>query len=56
MKVSLAAQTLSASVASSHAMSSYPMPAKFTIIKQKGGLIFPSVSVLKIIKAAEIVF
>ena len=38
-----------------HAMSSYPMPAKFTIIKQKGGLIFPSVSVLKIIKAAEIV-
>ena len=39
-----------------HAMSSYPMPAKFTVIKQKGGLIFPSVSVLKIIKAAEIVF
>ena len=39
-----------------HAMSSYPMPAKFTIIKQKGGLIFPSVSVLKIIKATEIVF
>ena len=39
----------------SHA-SSYPMFARFTAFKQQGGLIFPSVAVLKIVKAAETIF
>ena len=34
----------------------YPLYAKFTILKQKGGLIFPSPAVLKIVKAADVLF
>ena len=32
------------------------MYAKFTLLKQKGGLIFPSPAVLKIVKATEVLF
>ena len=35
---------------------SYPVYAKFTHSKQKGGLVFPSPAVLKIVKATEVVF
>ena len=34
----------------------YPLYAKFTLLKQKGGLIFPSPAVLKIVKATEVLF
>ena len=34
----------------------YPIHAKFTCLKQKGDLILPSPAVLKIIKAAEVLF
>ena len=34
----------------------YPMHAKFTCFKQKGGLILPSPAVLKMVKAAEVHF
>ena len=34
----------------------YPLQAKFTCFKQKGGLLFPSISLLKILKAAEVTF
>ena len=34
----------------------YPWYAKFTEFKQKGGLIFPSLSVIKIVKATEVAF
>ena len=37
-------------------MSSYPPEAKFTSFKQKGGLLFPSLAVFKIIKTAEVIF
>ena len=37
-------------------MTSYPIAARFTLSKQKGGLIFPSSSVLKIVKATETIF
>ena len=39
----------------SHAshVSSYPMFARFTVFKQQGGLIFPSVAVLKIVKTTK---
>ena len=42
----------------SHAshVSSYPMVARFTAFKQQGGLIFPSVAVLKIAKATKTIF
>ena len=34
----------------------YPLHAKLTCFKQNGGLIFPSQSVLKIVKASEVLF
>ena len=34
----------------------YPIHAKFTYFKQKGGLILPSPAVWKIVKAAEVLF
>ena len=34
----------------------YPVYAKFTVFKQQGGLMFPSASVLKIVKATEVIF
>ena len=34
----------------------YPLYAKCTLLKQKGGLIFPSPAVLKIVKATDILF
>ena len=34
----------------------YPVYAKFTAFKQQGGLAFPSASVLKIVKATEVIF
>ena len=34
----------------------YPLHAKLTCFKQNGGLIFPSQSVLKLMKAAEVLF
>ena len=34
----------------------YPVFAKFTTFKQQGGLVFPSASVLKIVKATEVIF
>ena len=37
-------------------MSSFPFYAKFAASKQKGGLVFPSVAVLKIVKATEVIF
>ena len=37
-------------------MSSFPFYAKFAVSKQKGGLVFPSVAVLKIGKAPEVIF
>ena len=37
-------------------MSSFPFYAKFTASKQKGGLVFPSVAILKIVKATEVIF
>ena len=37
-------------------MSSYPPEAKFTSFKQKGGLLFPSLAVFKVIKTAEVIF
>ena len=42
----------------SHAANAYlyPLFARFAASKQKGGLIFPSLSVLKIVKATEVVF
>ena len=42
----------------SHAshVSSYPMFMRFTAFKQQGGLIFPSVAVLKIVKATKTTF
>ena len=33
----------------------YPVYAKFTAFKQQGGLVFPSTSVLKIVKATELI-
>ena len=35
---------------------SYPLQAKFTCYKQNDGLLFPSQAVLKIVKAAEVIF
>ena len=35
---------------------SYPIHAKFTCFKQNGGLYFPSMAVLKIVKATEVIF
>ena len=35
---------------------SYPYHAKFTCFKQNGGLYFPSMAVLKIVKATEVIF
>ena len=35
---------------------SYPIHPKFTCFKQNGGLLFPSVAVLKIVKATEVIF
>ena len=37
-------------------MSLYPPEAKFTSFKQKGGLLFLSLAVFKIIKTAEVIF
>ena len=37
-------------------MSSFPFYAMFADSKQKGGLVFLSVGVLKIVKAAEVIF
>ena len=37
-------------------MSLFPFYAKFTTSKQKGGLVFPSIAVLKIVKATEVIF
>ena len=37
-------------------MSSFPFYAKFTGSKQKGGLVFPSVAEMKIVKATEVIF
>ena len=34
----------------------YPLYARFVAFKQKGGLIFPSLAVIKIVKATEVVF
>ena len=34
----------------------YPLQAKFTCFKQTGGLLFPSIALLKILKAAEVIF
>ena len=34
----------------------YPIHTKFTCFKQNGGLLFPSVAVLKIVKATEVIF
>ena len=34
----------------------YPLYAKFNLLKQKGGLIFPSPAVMKIVKATEVLF
>ena len=34
----------------------YPVYVKFTAFKQQGGLVFPSTSVLKIVKATEVIF
>ena len=34
----------------------YPLQAKFTCFKQNGGLLFPSMALLKILKAAEVIF
>ena len=34
----------------------YPLQAKFTCFKQMGGLLFPSIALLKILKAAEVIF
>ena len=34
----------------------YPIHAKFTSFKQKGGLIMPSPAVVKIVKTAEVLF
>ena len=34
----------------------YPIHAKFTLCKQKGGLLLPSPAVLKIVKATEVLF
>ena len=34
----------------------YPLYAKFTLLKQKSGLIFPYPAVLKIVKATEVLF
>ena len=36
-------------------MSSFPFYAKFAVSRQKGGLVFPSVAVLKIVKATEVI-
>ena len=36
--------------------SEYPRHVKFTCFKQRGGLLFPSTAVLKIVKAAEVIF
>ena len=35
---------------------SYPIHAKFTCFKQNGGLYFPSMAVLKRVKATEVIF
>ena len=35
---------------------SHPIHAKFTCFKQNGGLLFPSVAVLKIVKTTEVIF
>ena len=35
---------------------SYRIHAKFTCFKQNGGLLFPSVEILKIVKATEVIF
>ena len=35
---------------------SYPIHAKFAYLKQNGGLYFPSMAVLKIVKATEVIF
>ena len=35
---------------------SYPIHAKFTCFKQNGGLLLPSVAILKIVKATEVIF
>ena len=37
-------------------MSSFPFYAMFTASKQEGALVFPSVAVLKIVKATEVIF
>ena len=37
-------------------LSSYPFYTHFTVLKQTCGLIFPSLAVLKIVKATEVVF
>ena len=34
----------------------YPLQAKFTCFKQTVGLLFPSIALLKILKAAEVIF
>ena len=34
----------------------YPLQAKFTCFKQTGGLLSPSIALLKILKAAEVIF
>ena len=34
----------------------YPLYARFVAFKQKGGLVFPSLDVIKIVKATEVVF
>ena len=34
----------------------YPIHAKFTCFKQRGGLLLPSTAVLNIMKAAEVIF
>ena len=35
---------------------SYPIQAKFTCFEQNGSLYFPSMAVLKIVKATEVIF
>ena len=37
-------------------MPAYPWHAHCAVFKQKGGLIFPSLPVIKIVKATEVVF
>ena len=34
----------------------YPLYARFVAFKQKGGLVFPSLDIIKIVKATEVVF